>query len=187
LVVDELVRTFSPDKGSQFHWKPALFSARRQASCGAATDPHSKPPRNALISLLYFKIHWLEFFLGWHFRVQPKLFRGGLVLIDRWYYDFFVDQRRYRLQVPNLLVRLGLMLLPKPDLVFLLDAPPEVLRQRKQEVPEAETRRQREVYLKLIQSLPNGVVIDASQPPERVAGDICSRVLERMAAQIEKR
>jgi len=186
LVVDGLVRTFSPDKGAQFHWKPAVFSERRQAARGPATDPHSKPPRNALISLLYFKLHWLEFFLGWHLRVRPKLFRGGLVLIDRWYYDFFVDQRRYRLQVPNLLVQIGLKLLPKPDLVFLLDAPVEVLRRRKQEVPESETRRQREAYLNLIQSLPNGIVIDASQPPECVAGDICGKVLERMAAQIAR-
>jgi thymidylate kinase len=183
-VVDGLARTFSPDKGTQFHWKPAIFSARRQATRGPSTTPHSKPPRNALISLVYFKIHWLEFFLGWHLRVRPKLFRGGLVLIDRWYYDFFVDQRRYRLRVPNLMVRLGLAVLPKPDLVFLLDAPPEVLRQRKQEVPEVETRRQREAYLNLVQTLPNGVVVDASQPPDRVAGDICRKILERMAAQI---
>jgi hypothetical protein len=185
-LVDGLARTFSPDKGAQFHWKPAVFSAQRQATRGPATDPHSRPPRNALVSVLSFAFHWLEFFLGWHLRVRPKLFRGGLVLIDRWYYDFFVDQRRYRLRVPKFLVRLGLTLLPKPDLVFLLDAPPEVLRQRKQEVPEAETRRQREAYLNLVQTLPNGIVIDASQPPERVAGDICHKVLERMAAQISK-
>lgn len=185
-VINELARTFSPDKGAKFHWKPPVFSARRQATRGPATNPHSQPPRNVLISVLYFKLHWLEFFLGWHLRVRPKLFRGGLVLIDRWYYDFFVDQRRYRLQVPNCLVQLGLRLLPKPDLVFLLDAPTEVLRQRKQEVPEAETRQQREAYLKLLQTLPNGGVIDASQPPDRVASDICHRVLERMAAQAER-
>jgi len=186
LVIDGLAGTFSPDKGAQFHWKPPVFSGRRQATRGPATDPHSKPPRNALISLLYIKLHWLEFFLGWHLRVRPRLFRGGLVLIDRWYYDFFVDQRRYRLQGSNLLVQIGLKLLPKPDLVFLLDAPLEVLRRRKQEVPEAETRKQREAYLILIRSLPNGVEIDASQTPECVAGDICRKVLERMAAQIAK-
>jgi len=178
-----LSATFSPDKGEQFHWKPAVFSARRQASRKPTTDPHSQPPRNALVSMLYFKVHWLEFFLGWHLRVRPKLFRGGLVLIDRWYYDFLVDQRRYRLQVPKVLVRLGLKLLPKPDLVFLLDAPPEILRQRKQEVPEAETRRQRESYLRLVRTLPNGIVVDASQSPERVADDICHRLLDQMGEQ----
>ncbi len=183
-VIAGLSTTFSPDKGEQFHWKPAVFSTRRQASRKPTTDPHSQQPRNVLVSMVYFKIHWLEFFLGWFLRVRPRLFRGGLVLIDRWYYDFFVDQRRYRLQVPKILVQLGLRLLPKPDLVVLLDVPPEILRQRKQEVPEAETRRQRQAYLRLVQTLPNGMVVDASQSPEKVADDICRRVLEYVATQV---
>ena len=49
------------------------------------------------------------------------------MLIDRYYYDFFVDQRRYRLRVPQAIVRLGHFFLKKPDLVVLLDAPAEVL------------------------------------------------------------
>jgi thymidylate kinase len=184
-IASELSRTFSPDKSAHFHWKPGIVSGGRQAKHGPATDPHGKPPRNTLLSLAYFTFHWFEFFLGWHLRVRPKLFRGGLVQIDRWYYDFLVDLRRYRLKVPASLVRLGLVLLSKPDFVILLDAPPEVLRRRKQEVPEAETCRQRDAYLKVVQDLENGLVIDASQTPDRVVDDCCRRILKRMQEKCE--
>ena len=134
-VMEELSGTFSPAKVQHFHWKPPLFSAQRRAARGPATDPHGQPPRNPLASLCYFGFHWLEFFLGSHLRFWPITFRGGLVLIDRFYYDFFVDQWRYRLRVPQFIVRLGHSLMKKPDLVVLLDAPAEVL--------QAESRKSR--------------------------------------------
>ncbi len=103
------------------------------------------------------------------------------MLIDRFYYDFFIDQRRYRLRVPEWLVRIGYALLPKPDLVILLDAPPVVLQARKQEVSPAETERQCAAYRRLIAALPNGLVIDAAQPPEKVSAIIQSAILDFMA------
>src|SRR6266704_6933853 len=72
-----------------------LFSARRMAARSPEQAPHGQPPRNSFVSLLFFGFHWLEFFLGSHFRVRAITSRGGLVLIDRFYYDFFFDQRRY--------------------------------------------------------------------------------------------
>jgi thymidylate kinase len=140
-----------------------------------------------VVSLAYFGFHWLEFFLGSHLRLRPFTFGGGLVLIDRSYYDFFVDQRRYRLRVPRAIVSLGHRLLKKPDVVALLDAPAEVLQQRKQEVPLAETARQRAAYLEVVRSLRNGRVVDATQPPEKVGADLCRAILDFMAERTRQR
>jgi thymidylate kinase len=186
-IIEGLRPTFSPQRGREFHWKPPLFSARRRAERGLITDPHAEPPRNRLVSLLFFGFHWLEFFLGWPLCVQPAAFRGGLVLIDRFYYDFFVDQRRYRLRVPRWLVGLGYRFLAKPHLVLLLDAPVEVLQSRKQEVPPAETHRQRMAYLELVRGLTNGRIIDAAQPPEKVAAQIERVVLDFLAQRVSRR
>jgi thymidylate kinase len=179
--VQGLRGTFSLAKGRRFHWKPPVFSGRRHAGRGLVADPHSQPPRARLVSVLFFAAHWLEFFLGWPLRIRPATFRGGLVMIDRYYFDFFVDQLRYRLNVPRSWVRLGYRCLPKPDLILLLDAPAEVLQGRKQEVSLAETRRQRGAYLEVIRNLPNGRVIDAAQPAEAVAAEIIHVVLDFMA------
>lgn len=186
-IIEGLRPTFSPQTGREFHWKPPLFSARRRAARGPTTDPHGKPPRNPLVSLLFFGFHWLEFFLGWPWSVRPAASRGGLVLIDRYYYDFFVDQRRYRLRVPRRLVVLGYRFLPKPDLVLLLDAPVEVLQSRKQEVPQAETQRQRMAYLEVVRGLANGRVIDAAQPAEKVSAQIQRVILDFLAQRTGRR
>lgn len=186
-VVDGLDCTFSRLKGRHFHWKPPVFSARRRAARGPATDPHGQPVRNRLASFCYFLFHWLEFFLGSHLVLRPATFRGGLVLIDRYYYDFFVDQRRYRLQVPQSLVRLGYAFLKKPDLVILLDALAEVLQSRKQEVPLAETERQCRAYRVLVGGLPNGRIINAAQPVETVGADVNRAILDYMAERTRRR
>jgi thymidylate kinase len=186
-IVDGLSGTFPSAKVRHFHWKPPLFSGGRQAARSPTTAPHGQPARNPAVSLCYFGFHWLEFLLGSLFLIRPVTFRGGLVLIDRFYYDFFVDQRRYRLRVPQSIIRLGHFFLKKPDLVVLLDAPPDVLQGRKQEVPLAETERQRTAYRDLVQSLSMGRVIDATQPPERVGTDINRAILDFMAERASKR
>jgi len=69
----------------------------------------------------------------------------------------------------------------------LLDAPAEVLQQRKQEVPLAETERQRAAYLELVRSLRNGRVVDATQPSDKVGADICRAILDFMAERTTQR
>jgi thymidylate kinase len=186
-VIATLSPTFSPLKGRHFHWKPPVFSAKRQAQRPPATDPHNEPVRNPLLSLVYFSFHSLEFFLGSHLRIRPVTFKGGLVLIDRFYYDFFVDQRRYRLRVPQSIIKLGYRLLQKPDLVVLLDAPAQVLQSRKQEVPLAETERQCQAYRELIKGLKQGRVVDAAQSPEKVAAELTTVILDFMAQRARTR
>ena len=186
-LIENLRGTFSPAKGRQFHWKLPVFSGRRMAARAPTQDPHRTAARSGFISLFYFGFHWLEFLLGSHLRMRPITFRGGLILIDRYYYDFFVDQRRYRLQVPQFLVLLGYAFIKKPDLVLLLDAPTEVLQSRKQEVPLAETERQRRAYRAVVEGFSNGRIINAAQSQEQVAADIRKVILDFMAERAKIR
>ena len=186
-IVEGLSGTFSLPKGRHFHWKPPLFSTKRRAARSPVSDPHGEAVRNPVASFCYFLFHWVEFFLGSQLSFRPVTFRGGLVLVDRYYYDFFVDQQRYRLQVPQGIVRLGYTLLKKPDLVILLDAPAEVLQSRKREVPLAETERQCRAYRALVESLSNGRVINAAQPVEKVGADINRAILDFMVQRTRER
>jgi thymidylate kinase len=184
---ERLHHTFKPDKSLRVHWKPAVFLRRRRAERPLTTEPHRHPPRGGMASLLVLAYHWLEFLAGAVLQFHPALFRNGLVLIDRYHYDFEVDPRRYRLQVAPGVVRHLFRLLPQPDLVFLLDAPPEVLQARKREVTLDETRRQREAYRVLAARLPNAKIIDCTQSVEFVVRDIASHVLEYLERRQENR
>ena len=120
-------------------------------------------------------------------QLRRNLFRNGLVLVDRYHYDFIVDPKRFRLAGAPRLTRLLFRLLPAPDLVFLLAAPPEVLHSRKQEVPVAETKRQCDAYQAIVSTLPQGNIIDATKPPDEVAANVLRRVLEFMTARQKRR
>jgi len=186
-LTDALRHTFAPDKGLVVHWKPSVFLRRRRAERPPTTDPHGRAPRGRVASAAMLVYHFLEYLVGACLQFVPVLFRNGLVLVDRYYYDFSVDPRRYRLRSFGTLFGALFRLLPSPDLVFLLDAPPEVLRSRKQEVPEEETRRQREAYRKLAASLPCARTIDCAQALEAVVKDITSEVLRYLEARQERR
>jgi thymidylate kinase len=62
--------------------------------------------------------------------------------------------------------------MPQPDIVFFLDAPPDVLLARKQEVPIETLVRSREAYLSLAETNDKVRVIDASLPFEQVIQDV---------------
>lgn len=138
-----LVTLFGPAYQRQFHWRPRWLPAPgKLAGQGEAEivieDPHGKPPRGRLVSLLRFGYFWLDFALGHWVKVRPLLVRRYLVSFDRCYYDFLVDPRRFRLQLPQWVMRLFAHLVPQPDLIFVFDAPAGVLHARKQELGLAE-------------------------------------------------
>ena len=105
--------------------------------------------------------------------------RGGLVLYDRHFVDILVDATRYRYSGPIWVLRAIWALIPKPDLVVLLDAPAEHIQKRKMELTVEETERQLLAYRKLVASLPNGVIIDANKLFSEVVEDLNQLLLNR--------
>ena len=69
-------------------------------------------------------------------------------------------------------------LMPKPDLFIVLDAPVDVMHQRKAEVTFSEAERQRTAY----RALPGVLVLDASGSPDEVVATVAEAVVLRMAA-----
>ena len=190
-LIARLRSTFPEKSGLHCHWKPWAKNKAQAKSANSEnektgllaedTRPHDKRVRSMPISLFYFGYHWLTFYLGMLFTVPRYTRRGGLVLIERFYYDFFIDQHRYRLHIPRRLVAIGYRLLPKPDLVFLLDAPADVLQKRKKEVSLAESARQRDAYRNLISKLPQGRILDATESAENVVEEIARQIQEFVA------
>jgi thymidylate kinase len=182
-LMEALHGTFYKDKSRRYHWKPAVFLRKRRADRPPTTNPHAQAPRGWLASQIMLGFHWVEFLAGSLLLCFPALFRNGMVLIERHHFDFIADPRRYRLRPPCGLVRLAFRLLHQPDLVFLLDAPALVLHARKAEMPLEETMQRREAYRSLIGRLPNGRVIDCTQPLDEVVAAITRETL----GYVEKR
>lgn len=139
--------------------------------------PHALPVRPAYQSIPK-ALFWLVYYRFSHIRhVRPALRRGSLVLFHRSLLDALVDRRRYRYGGPMFLLRWVIRMLPRPDLVCVLDAPAELVQRRKQEVLPAETARQRVAYQALASTVPNALLVDASRPPELVAREVTNAIL----------
>jgi thymidylate kinase len=173
-------------KTRRYHLRP-LLGKKTGTATTIVTAPHAKPPRSLVTSLVKIAYFWADYTLGYWLDTRPRLVRSTFVLFDRYYHDLLVDPKRYRYGGPVWVARLVGRLLPKPDLWILLDAPPEVLQERKQEVPYAETARQREAYLELISRMPNGHIIDASGLLHDVVRDVNGVILKHLAARTEVR
>lgn len=165
------IRGFAPSLGRLFGRRPI-----------STAEPHGLPTRSFLTSVAR-AAYWVAFYMGGYISLHIALARSTLVLYDRHFIDILVDARRYRYGGPVWVLRFVWRVMPKPDLVILLDAPAQVLQARKQEVSFAETARQRDTYLVFVRSLPNGSVVDASQAREKVACDAAELILNHQSVR----
>jgi thymidylate kinase len=188
-IIDALSRSLDGAfaRTMRYGFAPGLLRHFRPPD-GANTQPHAAPPRSWLMSVTRALCYWLGYYLLiYRPVVRLALARSTLVLHDRHLIDALVDPKRYRYAGPVWLLRAIWLLVPKPDLVILLDAPAEVLQARKREVPHAESARQRAAYIALIRSLDNGYVIDSSRDFPQVLREIEDLVVNYLAGRFALR
>ena len=99
---------------------------------------------------------------------------------ERGWWDVAVDPRRYRLTSPPWLVRaLGFWLI-QPDLVLLLEAPPDTILRRKSEISKEEIERQASAWDSVLPARVPVVRVDASRPAAEVAEEAREHVLRML-------
>lgn len=167
-----------------FHWRPAVIFGGKAAP---VVNPHARPAFGVLRSLAHLAGHFADYQIGFALRIQPILSRSGLVLFDRYFYDLAADPKRYRYGGPPAVPKMLFHAVRRPDLVLLLDAPEDVVLERKSETTAAEIRAERERYWSLAeQDLPIRR-LDASQTSDMVALRACKLVLEALRARFAER
>jgi thymidylate kinase len=185
-VIREVERQIGPAfrQKVRFHLRPHF--GKRQDTSVTVGDPQSGKPRGLVGSAAKVVLWWLDYVGGYSWSVYPKLIRSTLVIFDRYADDLAVDPKRYRYGGPLWLARLLSRTVPRPNLMFVLVADPEVIQARKTEVPLAETARQVEEYSRLAQK--KGVVlVDAGRELEGVVSDIVEVTLTWMEKRTHKR
>jgi thymidylate kinase len=131
-----------------------LSSAERRQSYG----PYTARKRSLLSADFFSRLHEISILADYWFQILFKvavpLWRGRNLVCDRYVYDTVVSDlapdllySRDRIQQ---VVNRCLTVMPKPDLVFLLDVPEEVTLSRKTDVADIEyLKERREIYRSL--------------------------------------
>jgi hypothetical protein len=160
---------------------PSLIPHRYQPE---KPTPHALPPRSFAASLV--KAAWWSvcYTAGYMATIHPERVRGGFAMNHRYLLDAIVDPKRYRYSGPVWLLKAIWGIAPKPDLLFLLDAPPEVIQARKKEVPFEETARQQKGYRALVEGLPYGRIINAARPLDKVVSEVNGIILKHLEERV---
>jgi thymidylate kinase len=152
------------------HWRPKALDPSSDSS-ESADDPHGQAPRGTAASILKLVWLWLNWWVAW-LRSLRAGSRSGYVLFDRYHGDLLVDPLRYRYGGPLWLAKLVCQMMPQPDRVIFLDAPPEILLARKQEVSAENLEFGRAAYLRLANGNARFLVVDASKSLGSVINDV---------------
>lgn len=149
------------------------------------TNPHRSKPANPLSSLIRISYYTLDYIIGWQKCVRNDVHYDRYTIFDRYCYDFIVDPRRTKLNLPESVRKFFVRLIPQPRIVFCLNARPEVVYARKQELSLEEIKRQSELYKKVAESDKNRfVMIDAEQTPEKMANQAVEVILNKYTEKL---
>lgn len=181
---------------SYFHFRPEWLKNLGQIHIANPTqercenrEPGTEPPPNAtphdvklqsrMKSFIRFMYYNVDFILGTWFKINPLKRKNHLVIFDRYYYDYFADTIRYKYNLSQSLIRRFARLIPRPDIVFILDADTEVIWNRKKEVPLEEVARQRKAYASILDMNLNGVRIDVNRSVEEIVAEVTDVILHK--------
>lgn len=151
---------------------------KKKANSDTVSNPHEKKPYSKLTSFAKFMLFNADYILGYYLKVRIQLGKGHLIVYDRYYYDYFMDKIRYRLDLPDGIILAFMKLIPTPDLTFILKGDPEVLYARKKEISIDEIKYQMNRLQELMPRLRNPVVIDVNQPVDVVVNSVAKEILE---------
>lgn len=152
---------------------------------GNPSQPHLIQPRSRLSSIVRAILYWWTYYSpGYYFTIYPALVHSSLVIHDRHVIDCIVDPVRYRYSGPAWLLNWIWRWIPQPELVILLDVPAEVVQSRKQEVSFEVSARQRLAYRELVDQLPNGRIVDGSQPLALVVAEVSEMILRPLSSRL---
>ena len=140
--------------------------------------------KSSSLSTLYQYLTLADYIFQVFFRIQLRRARGRNLICDRYIHDLAVAVGillDYPTDRTMTLLDRCLALVPRPDLVFLVDAPEELAFQRKDDVVSLDFLSvRRDLYLQMAQQ--HGMtILDGSSDPGELAQLAASEVLQHIA------
>lgn len=151
-----------------FHWIPSL--RRRSFPWPSFVETPRKPPASGIIhgglSVVRLVKNLIHARLVYHLGIRLWVGRGEFVIVDRFIFNYWLDPVSLRYHGPDWLLALAARAMPKPDIVFSLEADADTLLSRKQELTRDEIARQSKRLAALPLGTSRKVTLNAALAPE---------------------
>lgn len=142
---------------SLFHTRPFLLGGGKESETTAGAGRPVRQAHAIMPSLMRLGWAWLDYWIGYWFRVRPLQAQGHIVLFDRHVLDYRVDPGIRGIDLPDSLLRL-LRWTPRPNGQVLVLAAPDTLLRRKGELTTDEAARQIARYRAM--ASPHALILD---------------------------
>jgi len=171
---------FIPDMG-------VLLGRKEEVKEGTVcAEPHSGKQSGLIGSLIRWLYYLVDYTIGYLKVVWPQIHAKSKVYVfDRYYYDYYIDQRRSRTNLPPWILRIGEWFLPKPDLIMCLGGDPKKIYERKPETSLAEVERQTLVLQDFCARRTNAVWIDTTLTLEETCAASMDAIYKIMSNRFE--
>lgn len=180
----KMERIYNKEYIAYYHWRPnVVWKKGNSTPTGEKNEaciPHDKKPYNKLISFVKFMIFNLDYTIGYLLGVKKNVGQGKMVVFDRYYYDYFIDRYRYRLDISDRILKSFLWMIPKPDVTIVLVGTPEIIYERKKEIPLDEVTKQIERLKRYSSSFYNAKLISVDRTPDEIADEVCREIISCM-------
>jgi thymidylate kinase len=138
-----------------------IMIGKREKQDGLSPHPHAKKPSDLISSLIRWGYYMFDYTVGYFCKIYPDIgTHADVFVMDRYYYDYYVDQKRLLINLPTWIIHFGEIFIPKPDLILCLGGDPGVFFNRKPETSLGEVDRQIKALKKFCETRKNTVWID---------------------------
>ena len=125
-----------------------------------------------ILAWIYQALLLFDYFIQIFLNIKIRLLLGKNIICDRYIYDVVITDLsvdfNYSEKDVRKVLHYILLLLPKPDVVFLIDLPEEIAYRRKNDIPSIDyLRDRRRTYLSLSKEF-GMVILDGSQSLEEL-------------------
>ena len=160
---------------------------RKDEPISVVPNPHAKKAAGFFVSLIKWFYNLTDYTFGYLVKVWTRIStKSEVFLFDRYYYDYYIDQKRFGIHLPKWLIRVGDFFVPKPDLIICLGGNPEIIYERKPETSLEEVRRQINELRHFAQKHKNAVMIDTTIPFEKTIVEVRKAIIQTMSTRFSK-
>ena len=146
------------------------------------TNPHKNKPSGFLGSLLRWSYYTIDYTFGFYLKVWPKkTFRCCVWIFDRYYYDYLIDSKRTRTNLPKWIIKLGQFLIKEPDLVVCLGTDPIAIHNRKPELTIDEIEYQVKALKEFSMTHKRSIWIDTGTDIQISTNNVMEKIINMMA------